>query len=316
MIQAALLLSAIHLRRYLRMLNQLGIFRVIILGIILFFALKASLRPGMLLWQSMAIIAILAMAHLARKDFILLNNSGLNNPLFFILLYLFILSPFLCLYIWWPDYKAAGLLVAGIALVSLVRKPIRLTRRKIYPSFRFITADAWEWRAGLRKNYLLLAAVLLIVSLFHEYDYLFAAAVLVCSIVTASFLMVHEPRPMLVSLGKPAVSLLRRKILLQTGLFSLLVLPLLISSVLLFPDGYRPVMLVFFTSLIVQAFAVSVKYSGYLPGAQTPYHMILIVLLNFTFILPVLLPLPVIMLAVFSAKAIHQLKPVTDDSSK
>lgn len=313
MIKAALLFSRIHLYRYLRMLNQLGIFRVVFLAIILFFALKYTLRPGMLYWQAIAVLSIVVQAHTGRKDFVLLNNLGLNHPGFFILLYLILLCPFIILYLLRIDYIALAILLTGIGLISLIRKPIRLTRKKYYPSFRIIPADAWEWRAGLRTNYLLILAILLLVLLFHRYEFIPASAVLALSIITASFQMIHEPRNMLTSLGRSPASLFRRKVLLQTALFTTMALPLVISSYLLFPDSIRPVMLVFISSLLVQAFAVAIKYSGFQPGEKTPYNMILVTLLNFTFILPVLLPLPVIMLAVFTKKAIFQLKQITDD---
>ncbi|HPG32829.1 MAG TPA: hypothetical protein PLM34_03190, partial [Lentimicrobium sp.] len=74
MLKPPLLFLYIHLKRYFRMLGQLGIFRVLLLAGILLMGLKATLKTGMLQWQAIVFILILAQNHINRKDFILLNN--------------------------------------------------------------------------------------------------------------------------------------------------------------------------------------------------------------------------------------------------
>jgi len=116
---------------------------------------------------------------------------------------------------------------------------------------------------------------------------------------------------MIEALKTSPVSFFRRRIFLQCSLYSILALPLVVVSIILYPEGIRPVLLVYINSLIVQVFAVSLKYSGYTPGFHSSSHMALILLMNFTFIIPALLPIPVIMTLIFMRKAITQLKLVT-----
>lgn len=307
MLKSALFFLYIHLKRLYRMLGQLGIFRVLLLGGILVMGLKATLKPGMLHWQATILVLILAQNHINRKDFVLLNNQGFNHAGFFMLLYLLISSPFLLTYLIWPDFTAALILTGGIALLSLIKKPLVVSRKKNYPAFRFIPADSWEWRAGLRKNYLFIFVLYLLAGLFSGFDYTFAIVLLAFSLLAASFQMTHESQLFILSTSLPPKSFLLRKLLLQIIPFTILSLPLMLGAFILYPDGFRPLLLVFINSLLVQAFTIAFKYAGYLPGTQTPYHMAVIVLLNLTFILPVLIPLPILMLAVYSKKAIVQL---------
>jgi len=292
------------------MLGQLGIFRVLLLAGILLMGLKATLKTGMLQWQAIVLILILAQNHINRKDFILLNNPGLNRWGFFTLLYLLALSPFLLAYLIWPDFIAALIVIGGISIISLIKKPLVFRRKRNYLSFRFIPADSWEWRAGLRKNYLIILAFYISAVVLSDFDYVFAIVLLAFSLLAASFQMEHESQVFILSTSLSPQSFLLRKILLQIILFTIFSIPLLLGSIILYPDSFRPLLLVFTNSLLVQAFSITLKYAGYQPGAQTPYHMVIIVLLNFTFVLPVLLPLPLLMLAVYSKKAIVQLTQI------
>lgn len=308
MIRAVIKISGIHIQRYLRIINELGIFRVIFLLVIVGYVFKATLQPGMLVLQSMLVLSVVVQTHFTRKDFVLLNNLGLNTPVYFMLLYLLFISPFILLYLVWPDYKALGILISGTLLTTLFNRPFRKVRKIQLPSFRFIPAGSWEWRVGLRQYFPVFIAAYIIPAVLYQQDYLFAASVLLIAITSNAFLISHEPVNMLVTVKSSAVACFWYKVYLQCAFFTLFSLPLLISSLILYPEGIRPVLLLFINSLVVQAFAVSIKYAGFRPGEKTPYNMAIIFLLNFTFIIPALLPLPVIMAVIFGRKAISQLK--------
>lgn len=310
MLKAALLFSRIHLHRYLRIINQLGIFRVVFLAIIVIYGFKAALRPGMLLWQAILVISVLAQSHLNRKDFVLLNNLGLNRPGFFLLMYPILLSPFVILYALWPDVKALLVLTSGIVLISFMLKPLRPLRKFTLPAFSFLPADAWEWRVGLRRYLPYIAVAYALPAVFFRFDFLFAVSVLIIGIMVSTFQQHHEPVVFIEALKTSTVSYLLRKIYLQSILFTILVFPLIMASVLLYPEGFRPIFLVYINSLVVQAFAVSLKYAGYSPGSDNPYHSIILILLSFAFIIPAMLPIPLLMLLIFSRKALNQLKLV------
>ncbi len=310
MLKAAILFSRIHLHRYLRIINQLGIFRVVFLAGIVIYGLKATLKPEILHWQAVAVVLFIAQSHFKRKDYILLNNLGLNKPGFFFLLHLILLSPFILLYTFWPDYSALLILVTGCGLISLFLKPFGPARKFTLPAFRFLPADSWEWRVGLRRSLPVIVIAYAIPAIFFRFDYLFAASMLVLSITANSFQQHHEPLSMFEALKTNPAAYLARKILLQCSLFVILVAPLMLASLFLFPEGIRPVFLIFFNGIVVQALAVSLKYAGFSPGDSSPYLMAIPVSMNFAFIIPALLPVPVVMTLIFGRRALTQLKIV------
>lgn len=310
MLRAALIFSRIHILRYLRMINQLGLFRVIIVLIIIGYGLKATLKPGMLQLQALAVLSLITSSHFNRKDHVLLNNLGLNRPGYFILFYILIVSPFLILYLLWPDFIAVLMLIAGIIVVSLITQPIHFQPKFSLPAFHFLPADAWEWRVGLRRNIWLVLIAYLLPVLFFRFDYIFPASILLIALITNSFLVNHEPMVMIEALMVSGKRFFVRKLMIQCALFLTLSVPLAVVSLILFPESIRPLILVLVNSLIVQVFAVSLKYAGYHPGHQNPFHMALVAPLNFAFIIPVFLPLPLIMSLVFGPKAIRQLNKI------
>jgi hypothetical protein len=310
MLKAALLFSRIHLHRYMRVLNQLGIFRVAFLAVIVIYGFKATLRPGMLHWQALLIFSVLFQAHFNRKDFVLMNNLGLNRPGFFMLMYLILSGPFIILYAIWPDYKALLILITGIVLISFFLKPVGPLRKITLPSFRILPADAWEWRTGIRRYFPYVLIAYIVPAVFFRFDYLFPLSVLGIAILVSTFQQHHEPVVFIEALKTNPAAFLRRKIYLQSMLFTTLVFPLMVASVLLYPDEFRPLILVFINSLVVQVFAVSLKYAGYSPGTSNPYHSIILILLSFAFIIPAMLPIPLLITLVFSRKAMNQLKLV------
>ena len=310
MIQAALTFSRIHILRYLRMINQLGLFRVIIVLIIIGYGLKATLKPGMLQLQALAVLSLITSSHFNRNDHVLLNNLGLNRPGYFVLLYSLITSPFLVLYLLWPDFIAALLLLSGIIAVSLITRPIHFQPKLSLPAFRFLPADAWEWRVGLRRKIWLVLIAYLLPVLFFRFDYIFPASILLIALITNSFQVNHEPMVMIEALKVSGKRFFLRKLILQCTLYLILSLPISVASIILFPESIRPLLLVLVNSLIVQVFAVSLKYAGYNPGHQNPFHMAIVAPMNFAFIIPILLPLPLLMSLVFGTKAIRQLNKI------
>jgi hypothetical protein len=311
MIKAALLFTRIHIFRYLRILNQLGIFRVLFLLIIAFYFLKSSSKPGLYQWQSLVFLMVVIQAHLGRKDHVLLGNLGLNRPGYFIALYLLLLSPVIVFYIICSQYYAALILTGGSMMIAFVRSPVRFRWVIPTPSFRFLPAEAWEWRAGLKMYFPVFLIAYILPAVFYRQNFLFGACVLLLAITANSFQLHHEPMHMMEALAKSPVDYLRKKIVQQCLYFTLSVIPLILVSVLLYPEEFRPILLIFVNSLIVQIFSVSLKYAGYMPGQQSQYLLSITSLMNFAFIFPAILPLPVIMAVIFTRKAISRLKLVT-----
>jgi hypothetical protein len=310
MLQAAGFIAVIHLRRTWRIVTALGLFRAIFLLVLIVFGFVSTLRPGMLPLQAALILSLIAQAHLTRKDHSLLMSLSLNRPAFFVIMYSLMAGPFLLLYLFFRDFNAFLILAGGLCLISLCNKPVKFRKRKIHLSFPFIPVDAWEWRAGLKNSWLILLLSWLILLIFYRHDFLFPGSIILFSLLAAGFQMNHESVAMVRALGLNSRQFLIRKILLQLMLFLAISAPSLIFGMIIHPEGNIALLMVTLNSLLVQAFAVAIKYSGYRQGQHTQYQMSIIFILNIAFAIPVLLPLPLIMLAIYLRRAGLQLKTV------
>lgn len=308
LLKASLLFFRVHLFRYGRIINQLGIFRVLILIALLIFALKATSVPDKLHWQAAIILLTILQIHWSRKDQVLLSNLDLNSPLFFMLSYSLAAAPFALYYLVTGSYKTFVILISGILIISMLK--LRPKQSFRFPVFYFpvIPADAWEWRAGMRRFVPLLVLTYLLVAVFYRQSFAPPAAILILSLMAAYFQTYQEPSTMIEALQLNRGAFLRRKWLLQLSLFLLIILPPLVFGLIAFPDTLRPMMLVIINSLLIQVFSVSFKYAGFQSGNDISYAYAIPFLLSFAFIVPVLLPLPLIMAFVFSIRARNQLK--------
>lgn len=310
MLQAAGFITVIHLRRTWRIVTALGLFRAVFLLVLIIFGFTSTLRPGMLPLQAALILSLIVQSHLTRKDHNFLMSLSLNKPVFFITIYSLMAGPFILLYLLLRDFNAFLILAAGLCLFSLFNKPVKFRKRKIHLSFPLIPADAWEWRAGLKNSWLILLLSWLMLLIFYRQDFIFPGCILLFSLLAAGFQMNHESVSMVRALGLNSRHFLIRKVNLQLLLFLAISAPAIISSMILHPEGNIALLMVTLNSLLVQAFAVAIKYSGYRQGQHTQYQMSIIVILNIAFAIPVLLPLPLIMLAIYLRRAGLQLKTV------
>jgi hypothetical protein len=311
MLQAAVFLSWVHLKRYWRILGELGIFRAAFVIAISIAGIIATSKPGFLSLQSVLLVFSLTGIHNQRNDRVMLNNLGLNKPLFFLSMYGLFLAPFAVFYIVSAEFIPLLILLSGIFITSYQNKQIRLkVNRKSIIGFSFLPAIAWEWKSGLRRTWWMIAGILILSLIFREQLIVLIVSMVLISLMVSEFLMYHEQRLMIQALQMSPSGFLLRKTGLQLTFYILTCLPLIFAAIILFPDSYRVIVLVLVSSLLVQICAVLFKYSAYVQGEKTPFFMSLLVLLNLSFLFPPISPLPLIIIAIFYNKAIIRLKTV------
>ena len=311
MLQAAVFLSWVHLKRYWRILGELGIFRAAFVIAISIAGIIATSKPGFFSLQSVLLVFSLAGIHNQRNDRVMLNNLGLNKPLFFLSMYGLFLAPFAVFYIISAEFIPLLILLSGIFIPSFQNKQIRLkVNRKSIIGFSFLPSTAWEWKSGLRRTWWMISGIIILSLIFRNQMIVLIVSLVLISLIVAEFQMYHEQRLMIQALQRSAAAFLLRKIWLQFILYTLTCFPLILTALILFPDSYRVIVLVMISSLMVQICAVLFKYSAYVQGEKTPFFMSLLVLLNLSFIFPPISPLPLIIIAIFYNKAIIRLKTV------
>ena len=304
MFKTALLHNKIHLKRYWRILGQLGLFRSVFLISLLIAGIVYTSQPQLLTLQSLLVTFIVAGIHWRRNDKPMLHNLGMNHPLFFHAQYGMFMLPFALFYLFIFSLPALFILALGWLLISFVKKPSQNT---ILPTFKvrfsLLPAQCWEWRAGLKLNWWIMAGILTISMIFYQQIIVLMVAMVLISLMAADFQSNHEQTLMIQALQLTKHKFLWMKILWQTLWFTLLVLPIIIVFLFQFTDSYMVLVLAFGSSLMVQICAVLFKYSAFEQGEKTGIFMGILALLNISFLFPPLAPLPLLLIPVLYKKA-------------
>ena len=308
MFKTALLLDGIHLKRYWRILGQLGLFRSAFLLALLLGSIAYTSQPKLLALQSLLVVFTLAGVHWRRNDKTLLQNLGVNNPLFFLAQYGMFLLPFALFYLFRLSSTPLFLLLTGWLLLSLLKKPSQNT---VLPTFKIrfslIPTQCWEWRAGLKRSWWIMAGLLAISMVFHDQIIVLMVALVLISLITADFQSYHEQSLMIKALQLTVHKFLGVKMLWQSMWFTLAVLPIIMLFLFQFSDSYMALVMAYSASLMVQICAVLFKYSAFEQGEKTSLFVGILALLNISFLLPPILPLPLILIPIFYKKATNRL---------
>jgi hypothetical protein len=311
MLQSALFHNRVHLKRYWRILGELGLFRSVFLITLLLAGIIYTSRPQLLTFQSIIIVFTIANVHFKRDDQGFLLNLHLNKPVFFITQYTLLTLPFTLFYATTFNVIPFTVLTCGIILLSFINlrfKKISLPYLKI--NFSLLPPQSWEWRTGLRRSWLIILSVWVVSIIFHREIVVLILSVIIISLLVADFQSYHEQKQMIQALQWSVHEFLIKKLLLQSIFFTILVAPLVIIASIQFPDSLRPIFMAFFSSFLVQLSAVLFKYSSYIQGEKTNIFMGILLLLNLSFLFPPIAPLPLILGPFLYRKAAKRLNTV------
>lgn len=313
-VQSVLLLSGIHLKRYWRILGQLGLFRAAFIVALFAAGFYITSDKKFLIVQSMLIGLIIIARHNQRPDKVFLSNLNLYRPVYFLLQNLLFALPFIIFYLVKTAFVPLAVLLPLLLISAFPMPEIRLSPKSFYLSeINFIPSYAWEWKSGLRKNYLIILLLMIVPVLFYNSELVSYASIVLISLVTTNFLMHHENRMMIQAVQMKPSAFLRLKIRIQLTIFILITLPALIILLSIHSSNWIVTVFVFLSSLVTQILAVVFKYMTFEPGANTSYFMGLLAIINISFLFPPLSPLPVIVLFILYRKAINRLKVISND---
>ena len=313
-IQSVLLLSGIHTKRYWRILGQLGLFRASFVVAISATGIYITSDKKLLILQALLIGFILLAMQSQRKDKVLLSNLNLYRPVYFLLQNFLVALPFIVFYLAKETFVPLLVLLPMLLLSAFPIPEIKINFRASFLSeINFLPTHAWEWKSGLRRNYLTILLLMILPLLFYKSEMVSYVSIVLLSLVSANFLMHHENRLMIQAIEKSPAAFLWLKIIVQLIAFTIITLPALIVLLSSYYSNWTVIMIVFGSSLITQLVAVLFKYMSYEPGANTSYFMGLLAIINISFLFPPMSPLPLLVLPFIYRKAVNRLKTITYD---
>lgn len=311
MVKVALFHSWVHLKRYWRILGELGLFRSVFLSALILAGVIYTSSPQLLTIQSILLLIFLTGVHLKRNDQLSLRNLQLNKPWFFIVQYAILTIPFTLIYFITLNVIPLIVLASGIILLSVIKLRLqKINFPTINISFSVLPPQSWEWRAGLRRSWFFILSLLIIAAIFHSEIVVLVVSIIIISMLVADFQSNHEQKQMILALQWSVHEFLIKKLLLQSIFFTILVTPLILIASIEFPDSLRPIFMAFFSSFLVQSIAVLFKYSSYIQGEKTNIFMGILLLLNLSFLFPPIAPLPLILGSFLYPKAAKRLNTI------
>jgi hypothetical protein len=273
--------------------GELGLFRVLLLAVVivpllaLFVFQRVDVHPWPFVFPA-AVLFILWLIHSRRKDYHFLSAILPKPQLVFFAEYFLFSIPFTALLLWAALYLHALVFLALMILIAFL-VPAKTGNSFHTIKLPWIPAGMFEWQSGIRKN---LPAMVLFyftgfIGVYHPG--FSAGSLLILTLVFTSFYSEYEPGNMLRACACRPLQFLWRKLVMHTGYFALLLLPLLFIA--LVNSEYRWLTLGYFlASLNLVVFSVLLKYYQYRPGAFSGAHQMLTTLACFiSVVLPVML---------------------------
>ncbi|MCU0449306.1 MAG: hypothetical protein MUC97_05590 [Bernardetiaceae bacterium] len=295
----------LRLRTLGRLLAELGLGRLVLLGLL---AAYAGLRLGGWAAQAPQWLAALGLApvlavHLGRNDTQFL--AGLSPRWRWLMAgeYLALVAPFLVYCLGQglasgpsptPLLAAGGLAVATLAVAWGL--PTRSATLSAPRPLGFLPARAYTWRAGLRKNWPVLPLAWGLGGLAWLSPGWPVLGAVLLMLQMASFQFACEPRLFLELPNLGPRQFLHAQMRQHVGYATLALLPVLLGLILGQPMFWWLALALGTTNALLQAFAVCLKYGAWQEAAFHEHHLTLDLIYLASLLVPFLWPVPVFLL--------------------
>jgi len=288
----------LRLRMAGRLLSRLGVVRCVVLaGLLLIVIVRlAVMETDIAQWMVAGLgCAIVGSLHLRRRDIAFLQSLNSRYQLFLTVEYILISLPLSMLLVLKGAWGMGGLLlVAGGALPFLYQNQLHhITNPKDRRPFPPVLIQSYEWVAGFRRYGIFLALLWLLTAiLLHNHFLVGWAGTFLLTTLIASFYVEVEPAHFVTLIANKPRHFLLQKVASGVGKSLLLMVPLWVGHLLLYPDWFLYTILFGAMNVVLVIAMILVKYTFYERGAdlELPISTIFMVFCT-CFIVPYLLPM-------------------------
>jgi hypothetical protein len=258
----------IRWKQLYRMLFQLGLIRLVVLLIVLFFLLAAVYTNSV--WEqranfiSIIWLIMIYFINIKRKDKLFLRIVSNHLPLICFVEYLLISLPIIICLLLHIQWQALALIVAGIICIPFIHFNWKKKNKTLNTRLqRWIPFDMYEWKASLRK-YFYIILILWMIGLCTSFFVASIPIVLfVIGLLFSECYETNESWQMLLACQKSSGKFLYCKIKQHITRFSLLVLPLIIAFMIFHWELYYIVVIEFIILLSIHIYCIVLKYAFY-----------------------------------------------------
>ena len=325
----------IRLLQLFRLLKGIGLIRIIIVLLILWFlsiliynfaivpedTVKMSIITGLLLFS----------VHASRKDKHFLKIAFKISYPIYLSEYLLLIIPFFVIWIIHSNWFAAGLLVLIVLLIPLVYVNFRMQyvssiikvlinpfKLNLNSKFKirlpFISTRSFEWISGIRRNLILLVPVYLFILAFSFKPYVAVVGLIFLSILISGFYYYGEPREFIELLANNPIDFILHKIFINLKQLFIVFIPIIIIATVFQTSTWYYLIGAIIISFFIQAFTIVIKYGLFEENARLNRNSIIIFAnILFIIVLPAFWPVPLIMGIKYYLKARKNLKKYYHD---
>jgi len=271
--------------------------------------LQLRFEAGQSYW-GLFVIPLIQVIQLQRKDFSLMKVLGIRDNILYSFLFLMLSSPVLVAFLFTGDWLYAGVLLSFCAIMPFTRKTMVNPDKWFMSMGNFLPYKYFEWRSGLRQ-YGLAISVLLLVGLGLSFlPWVVPLVLFFLTLNTSVFYLFGESKELLVACGKSPGHLIGSKIKGHLKLFYTMVSPLVLLSVIFHHDTTSLLVLLYVLviSLFAGTNAILFKYVSYTPGARFDNNTLLQGLMLAFFLVPFLMPVPILMAFINYRRSLKNLK--------
>jgi hypothetical protein len=324
----------IRLSQLFRLLKAIGLFRIILLLLILwlvsFMAFSILKFPENTIKSLIVIVLLLLSLHASRNDKHFIKTTIKSPYSIYLSEYLLLTLPFFVIWSVQRNWVGIGLLILIVLLIPLISINLKLQNlgsiinllinpfssnlnSKFKVSLPFISNSSFEWISGIRRNLILLLPVYLFILALSFKPYVAVVGMIFISILVSGFYNYGESREFVEFFARNPRAFMLRKIFINLKQLIILFTPILIIAMIFQTSTWYYLIGAVIFSFFIQVLAIIFKYGLFEENDNLNRNSIFVFVNILFVIVPGFLPVPIIMGIRYYKKACENLKKYYHD---
>ncbi|MEK6478935.1 hypothetical protein WJR50_15420 [Catalinimonas sp. 4WD22] len=302
---------SLHLKQLIRVLKELGLFRCLIVLVLLSFALARvfTLSPDLLCF---VLIFSLFSLHILRKDKAFLKFLPIRRYLLYAVEYHLIASPFYVRLLLDQQWITSLLSFTATSIIPFVNV-ILMSNGAALHRLKLIPAESFEWKSGIRKHSFIITALYMLAISLYQYPYVAFVVLVLFTLLSTTFYNEGEPLQMVEVFQLAPRQFMFMKWKMQLLLFWTGCTPLMLIYLLGNTAYWYVLPVLILVCSVIQILSINLKYSFYVPGESVDKSIFIAIYVLSLFV-PFFVPVPLVMMFNYQHKAIVNLKAYLNDS--
>ena len=309
-------LLKIRFKQLIREFSGIGIFRFLFLFGLLVFLIaiiftELSKTPDKFFISGIVLFLFLSL-HQKRRDRDFIKIMVFRQYKVYFAEYLLLSLPLVLSLVYFQEWIIIPGFLSGLVLISFISYSPQLVARNNL-LIDLIPSKSFEWKAGVRKNFMLMLAIWLAGILASFFVGVVPVSIFAIAFIIISFYQNNGSVSILISQESGTKKFLWKKISILQFQFTILILPLLILFFIFHPQLWFIPVIEYVLFSFVFIYVVLLKYAFYIPDSKNNINQILAALGPVSIFIPFMLPVVWLLSVKFYFNAKSNLKIYLND---